>query len=926
MKHISSRVGAICALLMLTTMQLHSQWLISSDITRQIDSGLSLLGMHDRDLPMPHDLLARDRHRTTAIDNLFRIPYSAIQLSEEIAQRCLTNNTGSISNLQEILHSALELGTYQRAFLDNMPEADAVLGKLNIPRSRIANLNIASSIVFLRHAGLLIQATDAVSAGSKGSAVDARTIAQLDSLWRISKSSESLSVWEAFTEEQASFLAAQQLYGSVHVSMARNSLKVGPSLHDDLLRISNELLSARDVLIDSITTMVYETALGRIAIGGPGNDVYQGRYTMIIDVGGDDVYQLADEPLASGLTNPVRIIVDLDGDDVYSGGDYSLAAGINGVGLLIDRAGNDSYTAGSFSLGTGLLGFGMLHDLAGDDSYTGGTNTQGAGILGIGMLFDDAGSDTYHAEAQSQAFAGVGGIGILSDKTGNDIYIASSPYQDVLRYDNHQITFSQGAALGSRPHASGGIAVLIDGTGSDTYICDIYGQGTGYWFGIGSLIDREGDDKYIAHQYAQGSGVHFATGYLHDTKGSDVYSSFGVSQGCGHDIAYGFLFDEDGNDTYTCESLSLGGGNANAVSVFVDLRGNDSYLVRDTTNTLGYSDYRRGYGMIGLFIDANGDDRYTTHLGNSSSRSGSTYGLFVDHNDTTIAASTIPAATPYTSQVELPTTIDSLFVIASASHLRFQHAVEPARKKIASLGPAALPLLERHLGTQMPRHRLTVETATRLIYADHPDSTLAMLSRGLQSTDYGTVATAATIVSTTKARSLAPALQTMTLSDDWRRRRLAAHTLGELRDTAAISRMSALLTDTVAYVRARAAFAIGTSDSLPLQRLAQPLADKFQIVRYSAVEGINRGKRRGVAELTEYLQGIIDESVFRSNIRLLINADTTVSDLKVWKTWINKLPADRITAVRRIQRSLPALLQQALLPKKTKVKKQRVKS
>lgn len=901
---------------------------LSHEAGRQIDSALSTLGMHRRDLPMPHDLLDRDRHRTNVIDDLFRKPLSAIDRSEDIANCYLTQTGTTLTSLQELLHGLLEIGPYKRYFLDNMPDAESVLGKLKIPRSKISNLNIASSIVFLRHSALLLQATDAIAPASKSAQTEITAqMTLLDSLWRISKSSETATVWEVYQEEQSSNAAIQKLYGAVHVSSVKTVLDVGPSVHDDLMKISDELLRARDVLIDSIKTTIYDTPYGRIAIGGPGNDVYNGRFAMIIDVGGDDVYMFAEETLSQRMSTPVRIVVDLDGHDTYKGGDFSLGAGIHGIEILIDRAGNDDYHGGSYALGSGLLGYGILHDIQGDDSYSGGTNTQGAGILGIGALLDDAGNDSYRCHTQSQAFAGVGGVGFLGDKRGNDIYVASSPYQDVLRYEDHQITFSQGAALGSRPYASGGVAVLADGSGSDTYVCDIYGQGTGYWFGIGSLIDKSGDDKYVAHQYAQGSGVHFATGYLRDVAGNDVYSSHGVSQGCGHDIAYGFFIDEDGDDSYTCESLSLGSGNANAVSIFVDVYGNDSYIASDTTNTMGFSDYRRGYGMIGLFIDAHGTDHHATTQLNSTVTTKSTYGVFMDYTDSTIDVRQRTKPAPYMSQVELPNSIDSLFILASASHLRFQHNVEPARKKLASFGAAVLPAVESKIGTMMPRERLTVESVAKQVFASQPDSVASMLTRGLNSVDNSTVGTAATIIGTTKTWATSPALVQLATRDDWRKRRLAAYTLGEVRDTISIARLTHLLFDTVAYVRARAAFAIGATDSMPIQTLAGALADSFQIVRYSAIEGINRGARRSTKTITDYLSSLSDESHFRSNVRLLINADTTKSDVSSWKSWVKKLSMERLQALRRIDRMLPPALQPALVPQKQKAKKpKRVKA
>lgn len=901
---------------------------VSRQVQRQIDTALSLLGMHQRDLPMPSDLLERDHHRTVVHDNLFTRPFSSVDISEDLADTYLANRTSSASQLQDQLHACLALGPFKRYYLDNMPDAETVLERLKISRSKIGSLNIASSIVLLRHSALLLQAIDAVAVTSKSQLTEIESkLVMLDSLWRISKSSETATVWEIYAEEQSAQATVQRLYSSLSIASVKKMLDVGPSVHDDLVKISNELLGARDVLIDSIKTAVYDTPIGKIAIGGPGNDVYQGRFAMIIDVGGNDVYNLSSETLQQRITTPVRILVDLDGNDTYRGADYALASGLHGVDVLIDRSGDDTYHGGSFALGSGLLGYGILHDFEGEDSYIGGTNTQGSGILGIGVLLDDAGNDSYRCHSQSQAFAGVSGVGFLGDRSGNDTYVASSPYQDVLRYEDHQITFSQGAALGSRPYASGGVAVLADGSGSDTYVCDIYGQGTGYWFGIGALVDRSGDDRYLAHQYAQGSGVHFATGYLHDNAGNDVYSSHGVSQGCGHDIAYGMLFDEDGDDTYACESLSLGGGNANAVSIFVDVYGNDSYAAADTTNTMGFSDYRRGYGMIGLFIDAHGNDRYSNASLNTTTSLKSTYGIFNDYTDSLLDAQQRAKQAPYMSQVELPNSIDSLLILASASHLRFQHNVEPARKKLASFGKDVLPMIETKLGTLMPRERLTVESVARQVYAVAPDSVVSMLNRGLMSSDYAANATAATIISTVKTTSASATLLELTMRDDWRKRRLAASTLGEVRDTLSIRRIHALLTDTASYVRARAAFAVGATDSLPFDVLSGALADSFQIVRNSAVEGINRGTRRGMRQLTQYLSSITSETHFRSNARLLFNADTTKSDITHWKSWIKALTPDRLSAVRGLQRQLPALMQPALVPSRPKTKKaKRVKA
>lgn len=920
-RHIFLRCICVAIALAPVKQNGYAQGRISPLVLKQIDSGLASIGMHRRDLPMPSDLLDSDVHRTRAISDLFDKPFSAIDISESIADLALSNPQQDLGSLHELLQKSLQLGQYRRNFLELLPEADAVLAKLEVPRSRINNLNIANSVVLLRYSGILLQAVENARAPNVGGREkELRELGLLDSLWRLSKDSEIMTVWEAFNEQVRSNNAAQNLYSNLKPEQQGALFALGPSLHADLLRITREILQARDVLVDSIRTVRFDTPYGKIAIGGAGNDVYDGTYVMIIDVGGNDVYHLTEGSLSERVKRPIEFIVDYEGDDTYQSTDYGLGAGVNGVGILLDLSGNDTYAGGDYALGSGLYGVGILHDLAGDDTYSSGTNTQGSGIFGIGYLFDDAGNDLYRCHAQSQAFAGTRGAGILADKSGNDVYTAASPFQDVLRYDDHQITFAQGAALGSRPLASGGIAVLADGAGNDTYVCDIYGQGTGYWFAIGSLIDRGGNDKYLAYQYAQGSGVHFATGYQHDASGSDTYISHGVSQGCGHDIAYGILIDDEGHDSYTCESLSLGAGNANAVSIFVDLRGNDSYTATDTTNTLGFSDFRRSYGMIGLFLDGQGSDLYTTRTPNNTSSVKSTYGVFRDSED---ISPLIPNSQqqPYTSQVELPESVDSLFIIASASHLRFQNRVEPARKKIGSLGAAALPYLEKQLSTQMPRERLTLESALQKIYATNPDSTLSVLSRGLLSNNPATMGVCATILGRVKAAQAAAPLSQLSLSSDWRRRRLAAFTSSEIGDTGLIMRFVPLITDTNAYVRARASYAVGTVDSTPFRTLQSSLIDTFQIVRYGAIEGINRGRRRAMDEIVHHLDSLESNVLFRSNIRLVSCADTTKTDLKVWKGWIKKLPPDRLASARTLINILPAPFRSALMPPKPEKKK-----
>lgn len=374
-----------------------------------------------------------------------------------------------------------------------------------------------------------------------------------------------------------------------------------------------ELDTIDDSGIDSVFGTI-ESGIGRIAVGSRGNDRYEGKYAVIIDLGGDDEYLLEYDP-----EHPNQIIIDLDGNDrYYAQTDHCLGAGFMGCGILDDWAGDDIYFAKHFSLGCGLFGTGILIDRGGDDTYQGDICTQGASSFGIGMLLDYEGNDTYSAHLFSQAFAFIMGASALVDHAGNDIYTAGWKYGDVLRYEDHYLSLSQGFGYGLRPHFSGGVAFLVDGGGNDQYSADIFAQGASYWWAFGGLIDYSGTDRYIAHQYAQGAATHLCLAALVDIEGDDLYSSKGVSQGCGHDLAFGLLLDCDGNDQYNAFDLSQAAGSANGVGMLVDLAGNDGHMARVKRNTHGYGNPRRDCGSIGLFLDLAGTDDYRGYGANNS--------------------------------------------------------------------------------------------------------------------------------------------------------------------------------------------------------------------------------------------------------------------------------------------------------------------
>lgn len=420
-----------------------------------------------------------------------------------------------------------------------------------------------------------------------------------------------------------------------------------------------------------------ETPAGLIIIGDSGDDEYDHydlgtkEIALLVDTGGDDTYRIPAGANAS-LANAVSVHLDFGGDDYYAyhetdtpenpwlipddgsgrykptgdedlNGPFSLSdqgrqgAGRLGVGLLYDFGdGVDEYRSLRISQGTGVFGVGALYDGGGNDTYVAEALVQGAGVFGIGILVDESGDDFYYSAHVSQGFAYATSFGLLYDQAGNDTYealLGDPELGGFMLYYNPQnpgksnTSMSQGFGFGRRADftdgifMSGGFGILRDQEGDDGYSCDIFGLGTGYWFGTGILADASGDDYYDGRWYVIGAGAHMANGIFIEEGGNDHYNEnvplMNCSVGCGHDFSLGALLDVWGNDQYNSPSLALAAGNADGIGLVWDLEGDDSYNA-NANNTLGFAnsaDYGEIPGFtalkcIGLLLDLAGVDSY----------------------------------------------------------------------------------------------------------------------------------------------------------------------------------------------------------------------------------------------------------------------------------------------------------------------------
>ena len=462
---------------------------LSGESLRLLDSSLSLMNMNRQDLAMPWDFKDDDSQRLKVVKAIFDNPIELFEKTHNYYKNFQLVTAENIDTvLGEILQD-LELKEFEPYNLEvaySQDEMDRLL-KTNID----SLIGFTERLILRQYIAPALRAIDAMDYDILERDVSGKKFL-LDNMETVVFEEEGdddtkANVYEIRNNRDEVFKKAKLFFYYADIIKKSNVFDLGISLYKKLDKLNEHILDNLSLIDKKINTTIINTKYGKVAIGGFGDDLYVGDFFLIIDFGGNDSYQLSDISHYKAAEKPVSFIIDFDGDDVYNGGDFSLGGAVMGVNILIDKKGNDIYKAGQNSLGSGLFGLGILHDMDGSDYYSGTNFTQGAGALGIGVLIDEKGNDIYNSYSYAQGFGYTRGFGILADNGGNDNYISSSPAVDVLRYDNHFISFTQGAAIGYRPLASGGIGILADKNGNDNYVSDIYGQGTAYWYSDRSI-------------------------------------------------------------------------------------------------------------------------------------------------------------------------------------------------------------------------------------------------------------------------------------------------------------------------------------------------------------------------------------------------------------------------------------------------------
>lgn len=610
-----------------------------------------------------------------------------------------------------------------------------------------------------------------------------------------------------------------RLYSALTDIQNGNIPRIGMQFFASLLNIAASNARIKELLDETITTKIINTKYGRIAIGGKGDDVYKGAFTLIIDIGGNDKYELSSGKLSSLYAIPARAIVDFSGDDIYTGDDFAIAGAYFGVSALIDFSGNDSYAGGNFTQAASIGGFAILRDFKGNDKYKCDFFGQGFAAFGEAALIDDEGNDVYVAQAFSQAVGATAGKGYLMDAAGDDRYTAE--IVDSKGSFPAYYNFSQGAGAGLRGGA-GGKGLLADLAGNDTYIAQGFSQGASRSKSLGALVDLAGNDTYSSNYFSQGAADDFSVAALVDQTGNDSYTSQINSVGFARGVSTAEFNDASGADAYIADSLSFGAGSSNSIVFVTDTSGKNEV----ETNNVVEKNYSR------MFLRYEGAKFISrAFLGGEAE----TFGAQKSGGSPARAISPAKRLRP-SVKTALPTGADSLFLLAAYAYDVAPELAENAIVKLRLKLDANAPALYKYF----PSIPFATRSALYDVFAGNggksPEVVAQVLLDSLKSRSFFTRSLAAEALTRDRDERLITELDDM-IDDgaDWRFRALAARSYGELRDRAAISALASASRDAHPLVRANALNSIGKLNFERLSFFVKPaLSDSSKLVRETA--------------------------------------------------------------------------------------------
>lgn len=513
----------------------------------KIEQLLKRYNLDNGKLIIPKDKLKLSKNRFSKIDEYFANPTKSFSLINLMADKFNKNNS-----LELIKEGINIIGAKQIREIPLSSSISTTIMNIELGTNIDSLIDYKSSLILRPYLNILI---------------NAQTLAIKDILQQDNESSRFL---RDFSENLINVLITDSTnYKSADFDKFAKSVEnstiydIAYNLYKSLNANNERLKMLPNEMTKDVKTSILTTKYGKIAIGGKGNDIYKGNFIAIIDLGGDDTYNLEQFDSQLSFYSPIRFIIDMEGNDKYNGKDYNIGSGYFGANIIIDYKGNDTYTANNYSIACGIFGVGIIDDYDGNDKYINHNFGIASSFYGIGILNDFSGDDIYESMNLSQSFSSTKGLSILKDNKGNDKY----------SYKPKGGEYLQSVTLGNKISGAGSLSFLFDNAGNDSYLAKYKSQSFAGQNGISVLYDYNGNDFYNSLIFSQAAASEFSITLLRDYLGNDKYSQ--VFNFSANTSFYSYsLFNDISGDDYYIESKNK--ANQNYASFFIDEIGKDT--------------------------------------------------------------------------------------------------------------------------------------------------------------------------------------------------------------------------------------------------------------------------------------------------------------------------------------------------------------
>lgn len=548
-------------------------WADNSVIESKIEQLLIKNNYTIDNLLIPKERLIFYNNHYNEIEKYFNNPISGFTQINNIA-----DYLNSASTLDQIKHGAQFITNRQISNLYLNTSLSTKIMNLELGTNLDSSFNFKSGMIIRPYLNLIINAQNIIS----------KDIIQKDNQSNRYLKKITENIINLFDNQDSNYSYTDFDNRS---SILNNSLifDIAYNLYEQIIANNESIKSLDNEWKKEIKTTIINTKYGKIAIGGMGNDTYTGNFIAIIDLGGNDTYNLDifDQQLA--YYSPIRFIVDFDGNDKYNGKDYNLASGYFGVNFIIDYKGSDEYTANNYSIANAIFGVGIIEDYDGNDKYINNNFGIASSLYGIAILKDYQGDDYYQSSKYSQAFSSTKAYSLLIDKEGDDIYTY-----------NNQGEYLQGVSIDNPTTGAGSIAILLDNLGNDKYNSVCKSQAYSAGNSIAILKDYDGNDKYQSYLFSQSSANKLSFSLLYDINGDDTYRQPFSTQSNAQYYSYSLLFDQSGNDYYLRTKYNP---NYIYAALFIDDIGYDT-LQYNNFYQINNANYTPSLSLIGLYSDS----------------------------------------------------------------------------------------------------------------------------------------------------------------------------------------------------------------------------------------------------------------------------------------------------------------------------------